>query len=118
MLQILNLDIISNINYHKERALYGLIERAINLKVGLKWLSWGYDRQNLFQILSHKKKHLNIHNQASRKFPTLLIFKLSSCDSSPSMITTDGGSSKDDKMSSTRPNLILSDVLSSMSERK
>ena len=52
LLQILNLDIISIINYHKERALSGLIELDINLKVGFKWLTWGYDGQNLFQILS------------------------------------------------------------------
>ena len=52
MLQILNLDIISTRNYHKERALSGLIELAISLKVGLKWLPWGYDCHNLFQILS------------------------------------------------------------------
>ena len=51
-MQTLNLDIISNRNCHKERALFGLIELAINLKVGLKWLPWGSDFHNLFQILS------------------------------------------------------------------
>ena len=32
------------------------------------------------------KKILKIHNQTSKKFSTLLIFKLSSCDSSPSLM--------------------------------
>ena len=34
-----------------------------------------------------RRKILKIHNQAFRKFSSLLIFKLSSCDSSPSLIT-------------------------------
>ena len=49
--------------------------------------------KHLLNSDSHEKqkssrKILKIHNQASRKFWSLLIFKLSSCDSSPSPITS------------------------------
>ena len=52
-----------------------------------------WEFKNLFNFDSHEKrkssrKLLKIHNQASIKFSSLLIFKLSSCDSSPSLITS------------------------------
>ena len=50
--KLFKINIISNRNCQKERALSGLIELAINLKVGLKWLPWGSNCHNLIQILS------------------------------------------------------------------
>jgi len=52
LLQTLNINTISNRNCHKEIALSVLIELAIIQKVGLKWLPWGSDCHNLFQIMS------------------------------------------------------------------
>ena len=43
---------------------------------------------NLHEKWQSSRRHLNIHIQASKKFSTLLIFRISSCDSSPSMITS------------------------------
>jgi hypothetical protein len=59
-----------------------------------------------------------MHIQDFGKFSSLVIFKLSSCDSSPSLITGGGGSSKVDKISSTHPNPILSVAMSFISQRE
>ena len=49
-------------------------------------------------------------------FQTLSSFKLSFCDSSPTLILTDGEDLKADKMSSTHPNLNPSYVIHSRSQ--
>ena len=79
--------------------------------------------KHLLNSDSHEKmkssrKILKIHNQDFRNFSSLLIFKLSSCDSSNSLITYNGESSKVYKMSSIALNSILSDFQSSMSQRE
>ena len=43
---------------------------------------------NHMRSRNQDKKLLKIHNKASIKFSSLLIFKLSSCDPSPSLITS------------------------------
>ena len=48
-----------------------------------------------------------MHIQAFRRISSLVIFRLSSCDSSPPLKLVVGGSSKVHKMSYTHPNLIL-----------
>ena len=65
LLRNLNINTISNINCHKERAISGLIELAINLKVGLKWLPWGSDCHNVFQTLSDNIAHSTISKVGS-----------------------------------------------------
>jgi hypothetical protein len=59
-----------------------------------------------------------MHIQAFRKISPLVIFKLSSCDSSPPLILAVGGSSKVPKMSYTHPNLIPSVAMSSMRQEE
>ena len=49
-----------------------------------------------------------LHTQAFRKISQLVIFKLSSCDSSPPLKPVTGESSNDHKMSYTHPTSILS----------
>jgi hypothetical protein len=49
----------------------------------------------------------HLHTQAFRKFSQVVIFKLSSCDSSPPLKPVTGESSNDHRMSYTHPNLIL-----------
>ena len=49
-----------------------------------------------------------MHTQDFRKISQLVIFKLSSCDSSPPLEPVTGESSDDHKMSYTHPNSILS----------
>jgi hypothetical protein len=68
--------------------------------------------------MSLSTKLIKMHNQDSRKFSSLVIFKLSSCDSSPSLTLADDGSLKVDKMSSTHPNPIFPVSMSSMSQRE
>jgi hypothetical protein len=46
------------------------------------------------------------HTQALRKFSQVVIFKLSSCDSSPPLEPVTGESSNDHRMSYTHQNLI------------
>ena len=55
-----------------------------------------------------------MHTQAFRKFSQVVIFKLSSCDSSPPVEPITGESSNDHKMSYTHPNYIVSVAMSSM----
>jgi hypothetical protein len=56
-------------------------------------------------ILSSYLTHL--HTQAFKKFSQVVIFKLSSCDSSPPLEPVTGQSSNNPKMSYTHPNSIL-----------
>jgi hypothetical protein len=55
----------------------------------------------------------HLHTQAFRKISQVVIFKLSSCDSSPPLEPVTGESSNDHKMSYTHPNLIPSVVMGS-----
>ena len=55
----------------------------------------------------------NLHTQAFKKISQLVIFKLSSCDSSPPLEPVTGESSNDHKMSYTHPNLISSIAIGS-----
>jgi hypothetical protein len=48
----------------------------------------------------------HLHTQAFRKFSQVVIFKLSSCDSSPPLEPVTGESLNDHRMSYTHPNLI------------
>ena len=48
----------------------------------------------------------HLHTQAFRKISQVVIFKLSSCDSSPPLEPVTGESSNDHKMSYTHPNSI------------
>ena len=58
----------------------------------------------------------HLHTQAFRKISQVVIFNLSSYDSSPPLEPVTGESSNDHRMSSTHPNSIPSDVLSFMSQ--
>ena len=49
---------------------------------------------------------IHLNTQAFRKFPQVVIFNLSSCDSSPPLELVTGESLNDHKMSYTHPNLI------------
>jgi hypothetical protein len=61
----------------------------------------------------------HLHTQAFRKISQVVIFKLSSCDSSPPLEPITGESSNVHKMSYTHPNLILSvDMGSRMREEE
>jgi hypothetical protein len=55
----------------------------------------------------------HLHTQAFRKITQVVIFKLSSCDSSPPLEPVTGESSNDHKMSHTHPNLISSVAMGS-----
>jgi hypothetical protein len=55
----------------------------------------------------------HLHTQAFRKISQVVIFKLSSCDSSPPLEPVTGESSNDHKMSYTQPNLIPSVAMGS-----
>ena len=50
---------------------------------------------------------IHLNTQAFRKISQLVIFKLSSCESSPPLKPITGESLNDNKMSYTHPNLIL-----------
>ena len=56
----------------------------------------------------------HLHNQAFRKISQVVIFKLSSCDSSPPLEPVIGESSNVHKMSYTHPNSIPSVAMGSM----
>ena len=60
--------------------------------------------------------HIKIHILALGSFQTLLILKLFSSDSSPTLTLTDSEDSNLNKKSSTHPNLNPSDVMDSMSQ--
>ena len=51
---------------------------------------------------------IHLHTQAFRKFSQVVIFKLSSCDSSPPLEPVTSETSNDHKMSYTHPNSIPS----------
>lgn len=55
----------------------------------------------------------HLYTQAFKKISQVVIFKLSSCDSSPPLEPVIGESSNDHKMSYTHPNLIPSDTMGS-----
>ena len=55
----------------------------------------------------------HLHTQALRKFSQVVIFKLSSCDSSPLLEPVTGESSNDHKISYTHPNSIPSVAMGS-----
>ena len=57
-----------------------------------------------------------MHISSSGKFSSFVIFRLSSCDSSPPLRLVVGGSLKVHKMSYIHPNLILSVAMSSMGQ--
>ena len=72
---------------------------------------------------SHEKRQIGtktfkIHLRDSGKFSTVQLFELSSCDFSFPWSLAYVATFKSDKMSSSNPNSILSDVLSSMSQRE
>ena len=55
----------------------------------------------------------HLHTQAFRKISQVVIFKLSSCDSSPPLEPITGESSNDHKISYTHPNSIISVAMGS-----
>ena len=59
-----------------------------------------------------------MHIQALRNISSLVIFRLSSCDSSPPLRLAVGGSSKVHKMSYTHPNLIPLVAMGSMRQEE
>ena len=80
-----------------------------------------------FDSLSNYESHrdwissswlIHMHTQDFRKISQLVIFKLSSCDLSPPLKPTVGGSSKVHKMSYTHPNLIPSVAMGSRRQYK
>jgi hypothetical protein len=82
-----------------------------------------YEFKHLFNSESHEDwesstKLIKMNNQASRMFSSLVIFKLSSCDSLPSLTTSRCRYSKVDQMSFTHPNPILLVAMISMSQRE
>ena len=75
-----------------------------------------------FERLSNHETHryvipgsylTHFHTQAFRKFSEVVIFKLSSCDSSPPLELVIGESSNDHRMSYSHPNSILLVVMGS-----
>jgi hypothetical protein len=55
----------------------------------------------------------HLHTQSFKKISQVVIFKLSSCDSSPPLEPLTGESSNDHKMHYTHPNLIMSVAMGS-----
>ena len=77
----------------------------------IKFDSSSNHETHLDVILSSYLTHL--HTQAFRNISQVVIFKLSSCDSSPPLEPIIGESSNDHKMSYTHPNSISSVVMGS-----
>ena len=80
-----------------------------------------------FNSLSNHESHQDVipssylthlHTQAFRKISQVVIFKLSSCDSSPPLKPVTGESSNDYTMSYTHPNLIPSVAMGSRRKNK
>ena len=91
------------------------------------WICGYSAHVNKFDSLSTYESHqdwkssiwiIHMHTQAFGKISSLVIFRLSSCDSSPPLKLVVGGSSKVHKMSYTNPNLIMSISMSSMRQEE
>ena len=122
-------DQISKNTYPNRMGLVSLWSRSENLSYELKLIFSSFwrnfiDRAWIWGCLAHvhqirQFEHHETHRdvipssyltylntQAFRKFLEVVIFKLSSCDSSPPLEPVTGESSNDHRMSSTNPNLI------------